>query len=213
MLGEFGMYSLADLARLLREPRETAREWTLKGLAPTRTRGDRQSPGVYTFADLISLYVVSELRTRGVPLERIRKAEEWLRKACGVERPFATWRLYSAGKDVFVRLASDDPTAPALVAASRSGQGAIDDAFQAVLRSVRYSGDEASAWEPWEDVEVNPRRQFGAPCLAGTGIQTSTLFRFVLAGDDPREIAELYGVPLERVEHAIRWEESLAKAA
>lgn len=206
-----GLYSLADCSRLLREPRETVREWTLKGLAPTRERGERISP-VYDFPDLISLLVVSHLRKRGVPLQRIRTAEDYLRRECRIERPLATTRLYTAGKDVLVRESPGGGVdgGHQLVAVSRYGQGAIEAAFEAVLNQVHYSEGIASDWTPWVDVKVNPLRQFGAPCVTGTGIQTATLYGFIQAGDAPEYVADLYELPVERVQHAVEWEERLA---
>jgi DNA-binding transcriptional MerR regulator len=73
-----GIYQLADCAKLLKAPRETVREWTVKGLAPSRQKGQRVSSAAYNFVDLVSLLVVRELRGRGIPLQRIRKAEEYL---------------------------------------------------------------------------------------------------------------------------------------
>ena len=78
-------YSLADCARLLRRPKETVREWTTKRLAPARARRQRASPS-YGFPDLISLRVVAALRDRGVPLQRIRKAEDGARVLAGPSR-------------------------------------------------------------------------------------------------------------------------------
>jgi uncharacterized protein (DUF433 family) len=215
-----GIYILADFSRLLRQPRETVREWTVKGLAPSRKRGQRISPSIYRFQDLISLYVVSELRKRGIPLPRIRKAEEWLRHEAGIERPFATTHLYTADQHIFVLLAEESGRenlasnydSSHLIAASGYGQEAIREAFGSVLNSVRYEDGIARYWEPWQDVEINPRRQFGAPCVAGTGIQTATLYSFIRAGDDPHEVAGLYDLPLERVNHAVSWEESLVSS-
>jgi uncharacterized protein (DUF433 family) len=220
-------YTLSECAHLLREPKQTVREWTLKGLAPTRRVGQRRSPPAYTFADFISLYVVSELRRRGIRLQTIRAAEFWLRRQYEYERPLASARIFSAGKDILVRLGSDavpgqtcseldelsDVASTALVAANRGGQQAIEEAFGAVLQAVDYHDDIAIRWKPWLDVEVSPQRQFGAPCVAGTGIQTATLYSFVCAGDDAERVAKLYELPPERVQRALAWEKSLAPAA
>jgi uncharacterized protein (DUF433 family) len=203
-------YSLADCARLLRKPRETIREWTVKGLVPARPPGQRASPS-YGFPDLISLHVVAELRARGVSLQRIRRAEEWLRYEGGFPRPFATQRLYSAGKEILIRPTLDGED-DSLLVASQGGQHAIEDAFEAILQTVDYDDECAIRWRPWADVELSPRRQFGAPCLAGTGIQTSMVAALVRAGDDPAYLAQIYSRPADAVAHAVSWEESLAAA-
>jgi uncharacterized protein (DUF433 family) len=204
-------YTLSECARLLREPKETVREWTLRGLAPTRRVGERRSPPAYTFADFISLYVVSELRHRGIRLQAIRAAEAWLRGTYEFERPLASARLLTDGKDVLIRL-TDENEDSLLVSASRGGQQAIAEAFEAVLEAVDYRDEVATRWKPWRDIEVSPSRQFGAPCLAGTGIQTATLYTFVYAGDEPERIAELYDLSLDQVQRAVAWEKSLVPA-
>jgi uncharacterized protein (DUF433 family) len=204
-------YTVADCARLLHRPNATVREWTLKGLAPSRSCGERTS-SPYAFLDLITLHVVAELRERGIPLQRIRRAEEWLRKDRGIPSPFATQRLYTAGKDILTRLA-DDGAQEVLVAATRQGQEAIEEAFEAILQSVDYDTGTSVIWHPWADVEVSARRQFGAPCVAGTGIQTSMIYKLVQAGDDPMYLATVYALPVAAVTHAVSWEESLVAAA
>lgn len=193
----------------------------------------------------MSLYVVAELRRRSIRLQSIRKAETWLRDDRGYERPFATVQLFTAGKEILVRLATAVPEdeaalaqlhrasfpddrrrqvrepAPSgwpaadgdvLVSASRGGQQAIEEAFQVVLQAVDYEDEKAIRWRPNAHVEVSPHRQFGAPCVAGTGIQTSTIYAFLLAGEQPAKIAELYELPVERVNGAASWEKSLALA-
>jgi uncharacterized protein (DUF433 family) len=204
-------YTLADCARLLRKPKETVRDWTLKGLAPARAIWRNEVPS-YGFTDLVSLFVVSELRARGIPLQRIRKAEEWLRNDGGLARPLATRQLYTAGKDILIRAGLQDGNTP-LIAASRGGQQAIEQAFESVLQAVEYDRDAAIRWKPWASVDVDPRRQFGAPCVTGTGIQTSMLHKLVMAGDDPEYVARMYSLPLKRVVDAVSWEEKLSKAA
>jgi len=100
-----------------------------------------------------------------------------------------------------------------LVAATRQGQEAIEQAFEAVLQSVDYDAGTAVIWRPWVDVEVSGRRQFGAPCVVGTGIQTSILYKLVQAGDDPAYLAHVYSLPVAAVTNAVSWEESLVAAA
>src|SRR5207244_1217416 len=121
------------------------------------------------------------------------------------ERPLASARLFTAGKDILVRL-TDEEQQSFLVAASRGGQQAIAEAFDAVVRAVDYRDDVAVRWKPDPDIEVSPLHQFGAPCVAGTGIQTATLYSFICAGDEPERIAELYEIPLKQVQRAIAWE-------
>ena len=55
-------------------------------------------------------------------------------------------------------------------------------------------------------VVVDPRVQFGRPCLQGTGIPTEVLMERFMAGEPIDDIASDYGVDRSMIEAAIRFE-------
>ncbi|VTU00691.1 hypothetical protein : Uncharacterized protein OS=Cyanothece sp. (strain PCC 7822) GN=Cyan7822_3146 PE=4 SV=1: DUF433 [Gemmataceae bacterium] len=55
-------------------------------------------------------------------------------------------------------------------------------------------------------VVLDPRVRFGRPALAGRGVPTDSVFERYLAGDSPAELAEDYGVPVEEIDEAVRYE-------
>jgi uncharacterized protein (DUF433 family) len=55
-------------------------------------------------------------------------------------------------------------------------------------------------------VVIDPRVQFGRPCLAGTGIPTEVVVERFNAGESIREIAADYEVDPQLIEEAVRYE-------
>jgi uncharacterized protein (DUF433 family) len=53
---------------------------------------------------------------------------------------------------------------------------------------------------------IDPRVQFGRPCLAGTGIPTEVVVERFNAGESIREIAADYEVDPQLIEEAVRYE-------
>ncbi|WP_437483271.1 DUF433 domain-containing protein [Sorangium sp. So ce1014] len=55
-------------------------------------------------------------------------------------------------------------------------------------------------------IVVDPRRGFGQPVLAGTGIEARIVTERYRAGESVRLLAKDYGVEIEKIEDAIRCE-------
>jgi uncharacterized protein (DUF433 family) len=55
-------------------------------------------------------------------------------------------------------------------------------------------------------IVIDPRRGFGQPTIAGTGIEASVIAQRYLAGDSIKRLAADYGVPVQGIEDAIRCE-------
>ena len=70
-----------------------------------RQAGGRGSRRAYSFADLVSLRVVAELRRAGLSLQSIRKAVTYLKRHA--DRPLSTLHLIPQGKRILVR--TSDP--------------------------------------------------------------------------------------------------------
>ena len=78
------------------------------------------------------------------------------------------------------------------------------------LREVEWGKDQvASRWWPGATrpgrgpVVVDPRRAFGAPVVARTGIRTADIFQRFAAGEPVAELADDYGLSIDKVEAAI----------
>ena len=57
---------------------------------------------------------------------------------------------------------------------------------------------------------MDPRVQFGRPCLLGTGVPTDVIAERYKAGESIESLVEDYGQAREHIEEAIRYELPLA---
>lgn len=163
------------------------------------------------FRDLVRLRMVVIMRSRGLSLEVIRESEDYARKLTGSPQPFVTERLWTNSSDVFLKIAEF------FIAASKKGQLAMDfleDYLVPVNHGLTFGPEElARVWSPREGILIDPEIQFGAPCISGTRIQTEALWALLQSGESVETLAEMYKVDQKKIEAAIDWEETLARAA
>lgn len=186
-----GLYSLAELRTYvaLQADAEAAQHvprWLSDVLLPV-ARTPREPD--HSFSDLISLFVVRELRRHGVAPATIREAEGHLREVWGTDRPFVFDVIQTDGRDIF---ADGAQVTGQIEAASRSsfskkrGQQVMLAVVKDLLRDVRYVDGRAGQWAPVQCVVLNPAVQFGEPVIEGTRVTTAAV----------AELAELRGVDI-----------------
>ena len=155
--------------------------------------------------------MVALLRSRGLSFGEILDAEQYARSLTGSVQPFVTEPLWTCGSAAFLDFGER------LIAISRSGQYAMDflrGYLEPVHHGLSFGEDHlADLWRPWQLVAIDPRIEFGAPCVEGTRVQTEVLWSLNKAGDSPEFLADAYGLALEKVRAAISWERRLANAA
>lgn len=166
-----------------------------------------------TFEDMVSMRVISLLRALGVTWPKIHSAEKWLREQTGYERPFAVKRVWTETRDVF----ADFPSG--FIAASRQGQLAFADLLGEYLQPVedltfsRHNGVHVAAtWTPHVDVLINPRIQFGEPCIEGSRLSTRMLWRMWNGGDSLSYLMRAFELSQQQIENALEWEDRLKAA-
>ncbi|MEW6142497.1 MAG: DUF433 domain-containing protein [Chloroflexota bacterium] len=168
---------------------------------PTRQR-------FVTFLDLVSMRMIAILRSRNVRLREIRHTTKWLQKEFNIEWPLAYKPLWTYGSNVFIEFGRH------LLTASRFGQEAMDfigEWLNKVELDMRFDERNiASSWYPYQDVCLNPKIQFGSPCIDGTRIPTRSIWGKVKAGDKPEIVAKLYDIGLTQVYHAVEWEQRIS---
>lgn len=202
-----GIYSLDELKSFVaydgeREDAESVLPWLTRILLPVAHRA--RTPD-YSFHDLISLFVVRELRRAGVTPAAIRAAEKHFRRLWNTDRPFARESIATDGSDVFPsRREIDDQ----LEAGNLGGQQVMFEAVKDRLKNVRYNDGWAAAWAPARDVVLDPLVQFGEPVVAGTRIPTKSVVGSVDAIGVSRTAA-MFGLRPAAVRHILRFEERL----
>lgn len=168
---------------------------------------------IISFEDLISMRVISILRALGVKWSKIHHAENWLRKQTGYPRPFAIEKVWTETSDVFAEFHEG------FIAASRGGQLSFTALLEQYLISVQdmifvqYDGVKvADSWKPHEDVLINPRIQFGEPCIEGTRIRTRIVNELLMGGDTIPYLVRSFDLSEEQITHAMEWEHRLQTA-
>jgi uncharacterized protein (DUF433 family)/GNAT superfamily N-acetyltransferase len=205
-----GIYSLDDLRLYLAYYADDARAgglaltWLTEALNPVRGHIARRPD--YAFSDLISLFVVRELRRLGVRMSKIRQAEQHMRETTGLERPFVHQEVMTDGRDVWV--VGDEPHQVEAASGPR-GQQASRTALAAYLKSVQYTDNVASTWSPAEHVLVSPHVQFGEPVVQGTRVPTAAVADVAESAGANRAATRL-GITQAEADAAIVFEQKLA---
>jgi uncharacterized protein (DUF433 family) len=219
-----GIYQAPEAARIIRAtaiPLERPilvnnrhiLRWIRNGLALPALRDIPGKDLVISFTDLISMRVIALLRSAGYTWQQIYTSEEWVRKATGADRPFATRRFWMDLGEIYTDHEGR------LLAASLGGQYPFLDLIEDHLVPVAgLTFDEdglADSWTvlPSDQIVMRPNVQFGAPCIRGTRIPTQTVWEMNEGGDSAAFIARVYDLELRQVEEAIEWEKRLHAAA
>jgi uncharacterized protein (DUF433 family) len=196
-----GIYDLGEVAHLARMDDDTVARWVTRG----NPLLELENPPLFTFADLISLYVMHELRLRGVPLEELRHGSEWLSQTLKTKRPFAHKRLATVGRSFFAAVIEADPH---WLDAGKGGRDAFQSVIEPLLRPIEYGSDKMAAiWFPHPGVWVNPRVQAGSPCIAGTRIPTSLIASLIEQNEEVEDVGDEYGLASTQVQAALDFEE------
>jgi uncharacterized protein (DUF433 family) len=188
-------------------PRHLIR-WMRQGLAPQHLIGVPTKKLLIDFEDLVSLRIISFLCGIGVSLDKIRKAKAYLEELTGHSHPFATEELWTETTDIFAEVGK------LLITASSSGQLPFWELVKKDLVNVHdltFSRGIASSWSPSSGILLKPGIQFGAPCIAKTGIPTHAVWRMFMGGDGIEFIARSYSIEESQIKQALDWEQRLAE--
>lgn len=215
-----GLYGIPEAARILTVTPPLAnghtvastrlRYWIRTSVSPLDAVAFPSAQRFITFRDLISMRLIAVLRSRGVSLQHIRETERWMRQTLKIDWPFISRPLWTYDSTVYTEFEKH------LIAASLFGQQAmafIRGWLSKVELDMTFNQDDlVSSWSPHPDIRLDPEVQLGEPCIDGTRIPTRALQSKIKAGDTLAVVAALYEVGIEKVQHAIEWEERLVAA-
>lgn len=219
---ETGIYSLSDAARLLGLPTSTVRAWV-------NGRGDRQDPLIenqlgrsgrtylISFTNLMELRFIQKFTDAGVGLRRVRAVMAQATELLKRPHPFATNVVFTTdGKNILARILRESGQEDVLDLKSQNYE-MLEIILQSLKTDVVFdAAGEATAWFPRRDtapnIVVHPRFSFGRPILLESHVPTEAIEQSVkVEGVDAT--ADLYEVPVEQVQEAIRFQEQLRRAA
>jgi uncharacterized protein (DUF433 family) len=209
------LYGIRDAHKYLKIPRATLRSWfagTNKGqFHPVLVPADTD-PVRLSFNNLAEAYVLHSLRTEhDVRLSTIRSAIAEAERELNITHLLRRRDLKTLSGKVLIEKFGQ------YLRLGASGQFAMKQMLDAVLE--RFEWEEPAfpsklfpfpqnASLPDRLIVLNPRRSFGAPTLASTGISTSIIAMRYNANEPITSIAEDYGVTQQEITAAIVYEEA-----
>ncbi len=210
--GELPAYAVPRAARIVRLSPSTLRLWACgdgerKALFSPASR----APLLLSFSNLIEAFVLASMRqVHGISMQRVRKALKYVGNELGYERPLIHAGFQTDGVNLFVQHADR------LLNVTTDGQAVLREVLDASLRRIDWEGGFAARLYPWvrggapaqepRTIVIDPRRGFGQPSIAGTGIEARIVAERYRAGESVTVLAKDYAVNLEQVEDAIRCE-------
>jgi uncharacterized protein (DUF433 family) len=213
------VYTMPQVDRLLRLPPGTARRWIDGYERGGRTYGPviREHPTrnpLVTWGEFVETRLLSEYRQAGVRIFRLRGVVEGLRQELGVRYPLAYESpfLEVDGKELVRRLQDAAQIERDLrIVLTRGGQTQLTDRAADFIGAVAFADGTVSEITPDPQVPqvvIDPLRASGDPVVRA--VPTEVIAEQIRAGDPPEWIAELYALPIECVEAAVRFEQRRA---
>jgi uncharacterized protein (DUF433 family) len=221
-------YSFVEAAHYLNLPVSTLSSWfrgqtykhndEIRRFLPVIRLDGEPGEGL-SFLNLVETHVLAAIRREHrIPLQKVRRALEYVERQLGLERPLISARFETDGVDLLVHELEK------LVNVSQAGQLEIEPLVRMFLKRIKrdpagvpiklypFTRKTVSDDEP-EPVEIDPRVAFGRPVLAGRGVPTAVLADRFKAGDSLADLAQDYDTSSQIIEEAIRCELSRREAA
>jgi uncharacterized protein (DUF433 family) len=213
-----GIYRFSEAAKLTSVPTRTVSAWfngrLSKGSPSGRGRvfqSDYASSGVISFLDLIEVLVAGKLRQHGVRLPTIRRAYDVVASRLRTTHPFSRVELVTDGQNIFVQTAAALGEVELIEVVRR--QHFFHDVMMPYLKRVTYDSRDhfATSWDIDDGVTVDPARRLGKPIVASSAMPTAVLAAaFDANGADAEAVADWYGISVDQVETAVKFERRLA---
>lgn len=209
---EVPAYLITEAAHYLRLPVSTVRAWTLgqEGFRAVISIADRKAK-LLSFRNLVELHLLSAIRRQHhVKMSAVRRAVKFLREQFNIDHPLAYQRMLTDGTGLFVERYDE------LVNVSASGQMEMKAILEAYLERIEWDPQgipirlfpftTTNLEAEQRQIVIDPRIQFGRPCIQGTGVPTAIIAERFAAGDSIEDLADDYGTTPDKVQAAIRCE-------
>ncbi len=142
----------------------------------------------YSFPDVVALRTFVYLRSREVPLQRVRKAVRSLRDM-GATEHLSSYQLVAVGRDVVWRVSEE----VAVDLTRRPGQQVIAQMVD-ILAAFRglHDREVVPLYRPTPGVAVDPEIRGGYPVIAGTRVPYDMVAGLLEDGVSAEEVAGYY---------------------
>jgi DNA-binding transcriptional MerR regulator len=126
-------FTAAEACRYTRCTSHQLRYWDRIGLVRPSLQSTGGRPGVrrlYSFRDLVALKVISSLLERGMSLQRVRTAYDYLRKKAELDSHLSEVKLVTDGHSIYQMFRNDEELEDLLREGQMAFYWAIDDATE-----------------------------------------------------------------------------------
>lgn len=204
-----GIYSVPDLAFILRLPQSKVRRW-MNDFWDERLgekyhgryswgEGRERATNFYT---LIEFYVFYQLRESNVSTRTILRAHEAMAQQLKTPYPFASSQVLTDGKSILYAL--EDGTT---IKADHSKQIAFKEIIEDFCKKIEFSkGKLAERFYPLgkeHHIVVDPHHQFGQPVIEKTNLLAETIYDLYHAGESKEFLSRLYDISIKEVNDAV----------
>jgi uncharacterized protein (DUF433 family) len=213
-------YSVVECAHILQVPAATMRTWALGRSYPARQErkfwkplidiADPDTPAL-SFRNMIELHVLAAMRrNHKIEMQAVRRAIAYLSHQFGLPHPLADQQMLTDGTSLFIERYGK------IVNISRNGQLEMRELIEVYLKRIErdpagipirlFPFTRTRIEEAPKLIALDPRVQFGRPCIAGTGITTSIIAERYRAGESIEALVNDYGQTPPKIQEAIRFE-------
>lgn len=217
-----GLYTVPEASRLTRISTGKIRRW-IKGY-DFRTSGSiRHSDAVWqgeikpidkkislSFRDLLELRFVDAFIRAGVRWRTMRRAHTKAQDELQTTHPFCSNRMATDGKSILMRQAKEDSD-EALINLL-TDQKEFPRIVETFLKELEFSGNDIIWWPLGRERQIvlDPRRNFGQPSAARSGVPTRVLARSVKTNRSVEAVSHWFEVSEGEVRDAVEFETRLA---
>ena len=163
-----------------------------------------------SFRDLLELRFVDAFIRAGVSWRTMRRAHEKAQRELKTTHPFCSNRIATDGKNILLRQATEDCD-EALIDLVNN-QREFGRIVQAFLKELEFSGTDIIWWPLGKrrQIVVDPKRNFGQPTVARSGVPSQVLARSVKTNGSIEAVRHWFEVSEREVRDAIEFESLLA---
>jgi len=147
----------------------------------------------------------------GLSLQQLRQAHRAAQDLLADERPFSTAAFKTDGRKLYLEFArrTGEPKLIDLLTRQHSFHSVVSPS----LNAVEFDSEAAHRWWPeWggRAIVLDPKRAFGKPILAESGIPTDVLADAYSAEGSYERAAAVFGVKPQDVRAAVKFHQKLA---
>jgi len=211
-----GIYTAPEAARMVGMNTATLKRWLVGYDHHGRRESELWRPQyalgddglLLGFRDLIEARMVNALRHQGIGLQTIRICIERARQIVGDDRPFSTREFKTDGKRIFLEI-TKQLAEPELIDLKHS-QGVFKQVVAPTLQDLDFGISGVERW--WllpgkKSVVADPRRSFGQPIIAETGMTTARAAQAIKAEGSIERAAKAYEMPPRLFRDALAYEQ------